>query len=215
LYELQSQLSEEDNVTEDGDTTNTTSSQTSSKETATLTPNQHEPSLVTAPKSLQHTSSTSSPYDLVLSGSQWGYGTAHYRELDRLLRLNYGHSTFLYDLLEQQQDASGIRTRWNILREEDSDRHPARLALFRLLRGAGISSQDCNPVQQGQLMVAGFLVRLAYLLICQSGRSNDLQFVKDTLEDGHKMLDVSKELMSIENDVRRFIVEHRMDLELD
>ncbi|THU78512.1 hypothetical protein K435DRAFT_811484 [Dendrothele bispora CBS 962.96] len=104
---------------------------------------------------------------------EWIASTVNQKKLDHLLNQNYGHSTFLYDLVAEQEDPSTMRKRWEILREEncESDKDPARLALLRLTHAAGVSNSnqrfgDLNPVQQGHVMVARLLVWIAYALIC-------------------------------------------------
>ncbi|THV06318.1 hypothetical protein K435DRAFT_849115 [Dendrothele bispora CBS 962.96] len=146
--------------------------------------------------------------------SEWTRDPTNQNQLDRLLMANFGNSTFLYDLIDKQEGLSDIHRHWNTVYQDETDRDPAQLALLDLTREAGISDQGfhrLNPVYQGHITVAGFLIRIANNLVRHGAGRQDLKSLENSLKDGRALLDIVDELVDIERDARRFIIEYRQD----
>ncbi|KAK7449317.1 hypothetical protein VKT23_013460 [Stygiomarasmius scandens] len=119
--------------------------------------------------------------------SEWGPNTLNQKKLDRL-----GH--------------------WDIMRQDDQADHPARLALLGLTQAAGMSDHhELNPVRQGHVAVASFLIRIANELICNGGTAEDMEVLRNAINDGHAMLDVAGELVDMEEDAHAFIQLYQRD----
>ncbi|THV00198.1 hypothetical protein K435DRAFT_854931 [Dendrothele bispora CBS 962.96] len=167
---------------------------------------------VSDPAFNRHTSQTS------INSAEWVPNADSQKKIDDLLSINYGQSNFLYDLIEQQDNPSHMRNRWQFLREDCPEPDPSRLALLRLTDAAQVSNSqqrlcDRNPVHQGYIVVASLLIRIAYALTRHVGSANSIWSLKDTLDDGRALLKLADELVSVEGDARNYILEHELDLD--
>ncbi|THU86208.1 hypothetical protein K435DRAFT_868508 [Dendrothele bispora CBS 962.96] len=138
---------------------------------------------------------------------KWGPGSVNQEKLDQILCVKYGDPDFLYNLVEQRAVGEDAKHRWRIMRE---DNHAPRLALFRLLRDAGITDSTdsfsrLNPLRKGHIMAASYLIRIAGQLISHGGQAQDTEVLRDAIEDGRIFLGIVDELVDKEDKARDWI----------
>ncbi|KAK7448923.1 hypothetical protein VKT23_013655 [Stygiomarasmius scandens] len=139
---------------------------------------------------------------------KWGPNTANQLKLEQALAIEYKDRHLILDLIENREDSENVRQRWQIMRQDETDRHPARLALLRLMREAGILEHGfhtLNPLRQGHCVVSSFLMRVANHLICDGGQAQNTSDLKDMIDDAHVLLELASELVNLETDLQRQI----------
>ncbi|THU86066.1 hypothetical protein K435DRAFT_868665 [Dendrothele bispora CBS 962.96] len=141
---------------------------------------------------------------------EWGPGSVNQEKLDRILHIKYGDPGFLYNIVDQRTVGEDAKHRWRIMKEEETDNHAPRLALFRLLRDAGITDSSdgfsrLNPLRKGHIMAASYLIRIASKLICHGGQAQDTEVLRDAIEDGRIFLNIANELVDKEDKARDWI----------
>ncbi|THU82964.1 hypothetical protein K435DRAFT_871801 [Dendrothele bispora CBS 962.96] len=143
--------------------------------------------------------------------NSWGPHSANGLKLADHLHSKYRNRSLLYEQVNKREDSEDVKRRWRVMRQDETDQHPSRLALLRLVREAGVTNfHDMNGLRQGHFAVASFLIRIANELIQHGGQAADTEMLRDTIEDGKILLDIATGLVEIE-DKERAIVQGNED----
>ncbi|THU90089.1 hypothetical protein K435DRAFT_864637 [Dendrothele bispora CBS 962.96] len=138
--------------------------------------------------------------------NSWGPHSANGLKLADHLHSKYRNRSLLYEQVNKREDSEDVKRRWRVMRQDETDKHPSRLALLRLVREAGVTNfHDMNGLRQGHFAVASFLIRIDNKLIQHGGQAADTEMSKDTIEDGKILLDIVTGLVDIEDKERAIV----------
>ncbi|KAK7451320.1 hypothetical protein VKT23_012662 [Stygiomarasmius scandens] len=136
-----------------------------------------------------------------------GLGTSNEEKLDAALRIKYAGENLVYRLLEKRENREGMKDCWALLRDGVGD-DAARGALCFLVHKAGMPSdglRKANPLCQGFIVVASYMIRIANELIKYGGQSKDIRVMRSMIADGRALMDLTEELLDIEEETRCWI----------
>ncbi|THU93256.1 hypothetical protein K435DRAFT_799834 [Dendrothele bispora CBS 962.96] len=144
--------------------------------------------------------------DHVKPDNTWALNGRKQRYLRDLIFAEYQDHDLLLDLIAQAEARTKHKTSWGLIQKAGDD-DPA--AIHELNDAAGVNRhqilQAGQQIRRGHLMVAGYMVHLAYELMCHGGRCEDLQGLRNTIVEGRVMMDIADLLIDKELKEREWV----------